>query len=293
MISIVIRTLNEARYLAQALEACRKQVDAGPVEIVIVDSGSTDETLKIAQSFDCKIVHIRKDEFSFGRSLNLGCAAAQGEFLVFISGHCVPSTRDWLKNLVEPLRRGTAAYTYGRQVGGDSSRFSETRLFLKYFPESSRIPQEGFFCNNANAALLKSQWVEQPFDEELTGLEDMDLAKRLWNRGLKIAYCADAPVYHYHHEQWKSVRRRYEREAIALQKIMPEIHVSFLDFIRYYLSAVFMDFGAAIENRCFWDKCGEILLFRLMQFWGSYRGNHEHRKLSRMAKEVYFYPKGF
>ena len=47
------------------------------------------------------------------------------------------------------------------------------------------MPQGGFFCNNANAALLKAVWEEHPFDEELTGLEDMHLAKKLTENGYR------------------------------------------------------------------------------------------------------------
>src|SRR3546814_11050717 len=96
-------------------------------------------------------------------------------------------------------------------------------MFLKYFPAQSCIPQQGFFCNNANAAIIKVAWAQHRFDEDVTGLEDMVLAKQLWLAGEKIGYVADAVVEHIHEERWAQVKRRYEREAIALQGIMPEV----------------------------------------------------------------------
>jgi hypothetical protein len=238
-----------------------------------------------------KIVRIPKSAFSFGRSLNLGCTSARGDVLVFVSGHCIPTDTQWLENLITPIEQNRATYCYGRQVGRACSRFSERQLFKKYFPPTSRIPQEGFFCNNANAALCRQAWQQYLFDEDLTGLEDMELAKRLVDDGAAIAYTADAAVYHLHDENWHKVRLRYEREAIALQVIMPQVHVSFIDFLRYFLSAVALDLGAALDERCLARKAGEIFMFRLMQYWGTYRGNHEHRKLSRHVKEIYFYPR--
>ena len=119
----------------------------------------------------------------------------------------------------------------------------------------------------------------------------MHLAKRLVADGAAIGYVADAPVNHCHHEDWNQVKGRFEREAIALQNIMPEIHITFADFSRYFVSAVLADFGAALQKRQLWTTLPEIVMFRLMQFWGSYRGNHDHRKLSRERKESYFYPK--
>ena len=290
--SIVIRTYNEAKHLPELLQSISSQTQERiKQETIIVDSGSDDGTLDIARQFDTKIVNISKEEFSFGRSLNIGCERAAGAYLVFISGHCVPTDEEWLERLVEPLQRNDVVYTYGRQIGSGESRYSECQLFKRYFPEISAIPQEGFFCNNANAAIQKDVWKQNPFDETLTGLEDMELARRLVNAGHSLGYVAEAPVYHFHDESWHKVRMRYEREAVALRHIMPEVHVRFTDFLRFYTSSVLMDAGAALKERLFWPRIGEILLFRLMQYWGGYRGNREHRKMSARLREEYFYPR--
>ncbi|MNX34282.1 PGL/p-HBAD biosynthesis glycosyltransferase [compost metagenome] len=289
--SIVIRTYNEERYLPELLSAIAEQsTDGLDVEIVIVDSGSTDRTLDIVSGRVDKVVHIAKEDFSFGRSLNLGCQAASGTFLVFTSAHCVPASKHWLAELVRPLAENIASYSYGRQLGGPESKFSEGQLLLKYFPEVSQVPQEGFFCNNANAALRREVWERSPFDEALTGLEDMHLGKSLLENGHRLAYVAEAPVYHYHHESWSQVKRRYEREAIALQRIMPEVQVGFRDFLRYVMSAILLDSGAALQQKRLLEVFPEIVFFRLMQYWGTYRGNQDHRKLSRTRKERYYYP---
>ena len=72
---------------------------------------------------------------------------------------------------------------------------------------------------------------------------------------------------------------------------MPQVHVTFGDFVRYFTSAVLIDFGAALQERVIHRKACEIVAYRFMQFLGSYRGNNEHRKLSREMKDRYFYPK--
>lgn len=289
--SIVIRTYNEEKHLEDLLQAANNQISS-PVdyEVVLVDSGSTDRTLEIAEKYNCRIVHIDKSQFTFGRSLNMGCDYADGDILVFISGHCIPTSNSWLNTLVRPILEEKAVYTYGRQIGADDTKFSEHQVFEKYYPKSSLIPQEGYFCNNANAALLKAEWKEFPFCEELTGLEDMHMAKSLVDQGKKIAYVAEAPVYHIHNENWKQVKLRYEREAIALQKIMPEVHVSFKDFLHYLFTAIFNDFVEAKRQGVLLKNIKDIMLFRLMQFWGSYKGNQRHRELSAKAKFKYFYP---
>lgn len=290
--SIIVRTFNEARYLPELLRTIERQtIRADERETIIVDSGSTDESLAIARQHDCRVVQIKPEEFSFGRSLNLGCDIAVGRHLVFISGHCVPVSQRWLEELIAPLRHGEAAVAYGRQIGGQETRFSEHQLFAKFFPPGDAPPPNAFFCNNANAAVLREEWAQFRFDETLTGLEDMHLGRRLVEAGRRIRYVPSASVYHHHHESWTKIKRRYEREAIALQKIMPEVHVHAGDALRYFTAAVVGDWAEALAQRCLFRRFWEITAFRFCQYYGTWRGNHIHRQLSRQAKEKYFYPK--
>lgn len=291
-VSVVIRTLNERKHLGALLQGIQDQrLRHHTLETVIVDSGSTDGTLELARQFPVQIVGIKKEDFSFGRSLNVGCAAASGDVLVFISGHCIPVNEDWIAELVAPIEAGLCSYSYGRQVGDATSHFSECQIFAKYFPAESKLPQEGFYCNNANAALRRDVWLDNRYDEELTGLEDMHLAKRLVAQGHKVGYAALASVYHLHSETWAQVRRRFEREAIALQHIMPEVHLGLADVTRYFFSALLLDLGAALQQRQTQSNFANIVRYRFNQFRGSHKGNGFHRQVSREMKETYFYPR--
>lgn len=290
--SIIIRTLNEGRYLGELLNAIDEQAfPAACREVIVVDSGSTDGTLEIATRHGCRLVTISREEFSFGRSLNVGCEVATGHALVFISGHCVPTDREWLWRLLQPLHDETIAVTYGRQVGGPGTKFSERSLFEKYFPATGEGEhQAAFFCNNANSAFRRAEWARFRFDESLTGLEDMHLARQLTEAGYRVRYVPGAAVYHHHDERWRQVKRRYEREAIALQRILPEVHVYWHDALRYFFAGLLTDFGRALAQRTFLRVAGEVVAFRFCQYWGAWRGNHIHRKLSRAQKEKYFFP---
>ncbi len=288
--SIIIRTLNEARYLPQLLEAIDAQRCEFRSEVVLVDSGSTDGTLEIAHAHGCRILRIAKEEFSFGRSLNRGCEAAHGRFLVMISGHCVPCHGSWLQRLVSPLAEGIVAYGYGRQLGGPDTHWSEHRIFAKYFPEHSDLPQQGIYCNNANSALVKETWNRYKFDESLTGLEDMHLAQRVVADGGKVGYVAEAAVFHYHHERWPQVRTRFEREALALQRIRPDLVVRKRDLVRYLTRGVAADLQHARMNRVPLHRWPDVWRYRLAQYWGSYSGNRLSREISASLRESYFYP---
>jgi rhamnosyltransferase len=291
-ISIVIRTLNEGKYLGELMEAIDAQdVEALSVETVLVDSGSTDNTLAIAQEFGCVIQHISRDEFSFGRSLNIGCAASRGAFIVIVSGHCVPTNTSWLKELLRPLQDVQAGYVYGRQVGRDTTKHSEMQVFERYYPATDIVKEPGdFFCNNANSAILRPVWEQYKFDEELTGLEDLMLAKSYVSDGGAVMYVPNAVVYHIHDETLRQVKIRYEREAIALQQIYPQIHFSFFDLIRYVTTSLLSDWASALSKRRLKKEFFPSIAFRCMQYWGTRVGNNNHRILSGQLKQNYFYP---
>lgn len=292
-VSIIYRSLNEEKWLGSSLDAIKTQaLEAGRrVELVLVDSGSTDNTLAIATERGCRIVHISKADFTFGRSLNYGCEAATGDILVFISAHCIPAHDRWLENLIAPIADGDADYVYGRQVGHDVTRFSEHQVFEQYYSDHDKIPQKELFVNNANAAMRKSVWSRFRFDEGATGLEDLVFGKQLQREGGRIGYVADAPVIHIHEETLNQTKRRYYREALTLREIFPEVHFHFGDFLRFFTAAVFHDFSEALTQKKFVDEAPGIVGYRLMQYWGVWRGHNEHRILSRAQKESYYYPR--
>lgn len=292
LVSIIIRTLDEEQHLQALLEGIESQdVPYADVETIVVDSGSADRTLEIAEEYGCRIETIDREAFSFGSSLNQGCARAEGDVLVFVSGHCVPCDPHWLAELVQPIAESRAQYVYGRQLPGPDTRFSEAQLFARQYPAESVIPQRGIFCNNANAALLRDVWEKFSFSVDCLGLEDMELAKRITSAGHGVGYQASARVFHHHDESWKEVRWRFEREALALQDIMPDVQIGLLDFARYFVSAVWHDLREARAQGRAIHCSGEIVSFRWQQYLGSYRGNHKQRVLSRRNKDQYFYPK--
>lgn len=289
-ISIIIRTLNEERYLPELLTSIESQQSTFSHEVVLIDSGSTDKTLEIAGQFDCRILHITREEFSFGRSLNRACQESDGKYLVLISGHCIPQNSRWMAKLVEPLAEDSADYVYGRQIGGAKTYWSEAQIFDKYFPSKSQIPQDGFYCNNANSAIRRKTWERLQFDEKLTGLEDMELAKRLMEQGGDIGYVAEACVYHLHNEQWSQIKNRFEREALALKQICPEVVVRRRDFARYFARAVIKDISTSKADIFKIRHIYQVILYRFFQYSGSFKGNQIQKIISKQLRESYFYP---
>jgi glycosyltransferase involved in cell wall biosynthesis len=291
-VSVVIRCFNEEKHIGRLLSGIQEQAERD-VEIIVVDSGSTDATLPIARRFPVRVVSIPSSEFSFGRSLNRGCAAATGEFIAIASAHVYPLYRDWLARLLAPFRDPQVGLVYGRQRGNEATRYSEQQVFEKWFPAVSTGDQSHSFCNNANAAVRRELWQRFPYDEVLTGLEDLAWAKQIREAGFRIAYEAEAEVVHVHEETWTRVYNRYRREAIALKSIYEHEHFGLRDFLRLYASNVATDVVHAAREDVLAVNLYPILMFRFCQFFGTWRGFRQHGKVSSELKQKFYYPRAF
>ncbi len=287
--SIVIRSFNEQKHIGRLLAGIREQ-SVQDCEVIVVDSGSTDGTAEIAQEQGAKVVHIQPSEFSFGHALNVGCREAVGDILVFASAHVYPVSTLWLEHLLAPFDDTKVVLTYGRQTGNEATKYAEHRIFQKWFPNQSDFDQKNPFCNNANAAVRRSVWQEHPYDVSLTGLEDLDWASRLMTLGNRIAYVADATVVHVHEETLARIYNRYRREAIALKAIRNEQRFSFVDFFRLWVGNSLSDLCHSVKDRVLFKKFSEIILFRLMQFWGTYRGFHHRGEVDSVLRQRFYYP---
>jgi len=289
--SLVVRAYNEERHIGRLLEGvCRQTVQ--DVEIILVDSGSIDATTAIAAQYGATVVHISPSEFTFGRSLNLGLAAATCDLIAIASAHVYPVYPDWLERLLEPFADPAVALTYGKQRGDENSKFSEHQIFARWFPEESSVRQRHPFCNNANAALRRSVWEGHPYDESLTGLEDLAWAQWAFGQGHAIAYAADAEIIHVHTETPHGVLNRYRREAMAFKRIYREAHFSLYDFLRMASANIASDLWHAARQRVFWRSVLSIFWFRTAQFWGTYQGYRRSLEWNWQLRQAFYYPHG-
>ena len=239
-----------------------------------------------------KIVHIPSAEFTFGRSLNFGVQAATREFVVIASAHVYPVYPDWLESLLRPFENEKVALTYGKQRGYELSKFSEHQIFHQWYPDASKPNQETAFCNNANAAIRKSLWEKNPYDETLTGLEDLAWAKWAKEQGYTIAYVAEAEIVHIHNETPEGVYNRYRREAMALRKIYPEANFNSYDFLRLIITNIFSDLWHAVREGVLLKNFVSIFWFRFLQFHGTRMGHRETSLVTPQLRETFYYSRG-
>jgi len=220
--SVVIRTFNEAAPLRRTLTAVFAQRDVTP-EVIVVDSGSTDETVAIAREFPVTLIELPRAEFTYGRALNRGFAAATAPMVVSLSAHALPLDRHWLRNLVRPLADERVAGVVGKTLPHPDCNPFDRRGLLRQYGGERHYLAEGSMptFSNANSAVRRSVWEREPFDETLPYSEDALWARRQMGLGRALVYAPDAAVYHSHNETVAQLRRRFWNESRAREQIDP------------------------------------------------------------------------
>ncbi len=220
MISIIIRTKNEERWITPCLMGVFKQ-DYKDFEVILVDNISTDKTVEKASHFDIKKV-VTCEDFRPGLALNMGIRESKGEYIVCLSGHCIPVNDKWLSNLLKNFDDGEVAGVYGRQEPLAFTPDSDKRDLSIIFGLDKRTQKKDSFFHNANSMLLRKLWEENPFDETLANIEDRVWAEKVLHEGYKIVYEPRASVYHYHGIYHHGNEERCANIVRILETLKPE-----------------------------------------------------------------------
>lgn len=229
LVSIIIRSKNEERWIVSCLNAISNQ-SLKNFEIILVDNNSTDTTLNrvrdnlLYKNKKLKIINF-KEKFIPGKAINKGISKSNGEYIVLLSGHCIPINREWLFNLINPLIKNKfndVVAVYGRQEPLSFSSPLDKRDLAITFGLDRKIQTKDPFFHNANSAFPKKIWKKFKFDELASNIED-----RIWGRTLiknkyKILYEPKASVFHFHgiHHSGDLIR------ANNIVKIMDEMSES-------------------------------------------------------------------
>tara|TARA_B100000035_G_C21012464_1_gene560283 strand:- start:824 stop:1744 length:921 start_codon:yes stop_codon:yes gene_type:complete len=298
--SIVIRCLNENNNLKTLLPILLQQSYKN-FEIIFVDSGSTDGSLETITNYlekntNIKLFHIKKEDFTFGRSLNLGFSKANGEYIISLSAHCFPTSNIWLENIVSPFfSDDKIGIVYGMQSPHAQTRFSEGSVQEKWFSGESMIKKD-IFLNNGNSAYRRNLWQEIKFDETLTGLEDINFGLYAKYKNWKLYYSKEANVQHLHNENYRTIKNRYRREAEAMKVIFinhsifsEKYNSTLLACIKGFIRGVFFDLQTRRNSKLPYRNLNDILKYRFSQFYGTYKGFNKLIDKNKMT-EMYFYP---
>lgn len=205
-VSIILRTKNEERWIKSCLDSINKQ-NYPNFEVIVVDNESEDKTLERVKKYRVvkKIVNIK--DYLPGKALNKGIKNSKGDYLVFISSHCIPVDKFWLTNLVNAIEENNKfAGVYGRQEPMSFSSPSDKRDLLLVFGLDRKVQEKDSFFHNANSIIKRSVWKKFPFSEKTTNIEDRLWAQKVLKKRYKILYEPKASVFHYHgiHQGGKS-----------------------------------------------------------------------------------------
>ena len=242
-VSIVVPTLDGAghfRHLARHLAGVRAR---HALEVVVIDSGSTDGTDRIAEDAGFRVHRIERDEFGHGRTRNLGVALTRGATICFLTQDVLPVTSDWPLRLHAALQRDPRlAGVYGRQIPRDATTMEMFFVALNYPPEPLRFdPQPGghtprpgrVVFSNAFSAVRREAVLRVPFVDDVAVSEDQIWAHQALAAGYSIAYEPAAEALHAHSYSMRGLFRRTFRVGRALRAIGLDGGATFGESVRF------------------------------------------------------------
>ncbi len=234
-VSVIIPTWNGEQWLEQLLAMLERQTIV-PLEILVVDSGSSDATCAIARHHNVRLVTIAQQDFDHGGTRTMAARLAVGEILIYMTQDAVPASRDALELLIEPFSQNEhIAATYGRQLANSDATLFSKHLRLFNYPEAPEVrcwadrAVFGFktiFISNSFAAYRRDLLAAHGYfaGKLLFGEDTLTVAKLLEN-GYCVAYVSKACVYHSHNYSiWQDFKRYFDvgafhsHQAVQLEK---------------------------------------------------------------------------
>lgn len=213
--SIILLTKNGRRYIREVLDAVLGHTEPLSREVILIDSGSTDGTWEIADSFPIRTHRIPPEEFNHGETRNLGArlASPQSRYLVYLTQDATP-LEGWLENLLRSLRSDSqVAGTFSRHVPRPTCPPPMARLMCTEWEQSGtpkRVVKkmgdigeyernQAYFAyfSNTSSAIRRTVWEEHPF-KPAEFAEDADWADRVLRAGYTLIYEPSSPVLHSH-----------------------------------------------------------------------------------------------
>jgi rhamnosyltransferase len=209
-VGVVIRTLNESELIGRCIATLRAQQPEFDLDILVVDSGSTDDTVAIAEAGGARVLHMRPDDFDYSKALNVGIEAVRGDLVVLLSAHAIPTDDRWLSHLLDPFEDPAVAGVTARQVPWPDAPWDEVLRLGRTFGDVpvryTRANAGDLVFSNAASAVRRADWEREPFT--LPAAEDLEWAQRMVAGGHTVAYAPAAQTLHSHAESPRAKARR-------------------------------------------------------------------------------------
>lgn len=229
--ALVIPTLNAEPHLGKLLKSLKAQ-EQPPGQILVIDSGSDDNTVELALSMGAGVKVIEPGTFDHGATRNLGAALTGGTYIIFMTQDAIPADDKTLGSLLAPLQQENVVVSYARQIPADNATLSEKYQRLSNYPPCSIMKSgdsiatmgiRAFQSSNVCAAYRRREFEDLGcFPQPAVCNEDMIFAARAIYAGYRVAYCAEAKVIHSHNLTAGHLFRRYFDISASLDN-QPEI----------------------------------------------------------------------
>ncbi len=207
-VSVIVPTLNAGSEITGLLTSLDTQ-SVRPDEVIVIDSQSDDDTLGYVREFSwVRVIEIDRSTFDHGGTRHEALTASSGDFVLFLTQDAVPEGNDYIANILEPFADPDVAMVYGRQLPKPDARRFEQLVREFNYPEESTIREKSdiaslgikaFFASDVCSAYRRSDYLAiGGFPRPCNTNEDMLIAARFLYGGKKVAYSAEARVFHSH-----------------------------------------------------------------------------------------------
>jgi len=238
ILTVVLPTCNRSDLLGRTLQALLGQsLTSADYEIMVVDDGSTDATPQVVTGLgipESRLRYLRQDNRGPAAARNLGVSQARGDLILFTGDDCIPDPRLLEEHLRAHHEEGDVG-VIGHVAWHPELTITPFMLFLEegvqfgfhYIKDPEHAPYWAFYTSNCS---LRKRRLEDSggFDEDFryAAWEDIELAHRLTQGGLRLVYRPTAVTYHHHAatlERYLQRQRLSGRAAVTLWRKHPEL----------------------------------------------------------------------
>jgi len=278
---IIVPTLNAGELWQQWINAYNQLVDKP--ECLVIDSSSSDDTVKLARDAGFKVEIIGKEKFDHGGTRNLGLSLTTSRYVIFMTQDAIFADRNSVNNLLKPFHDDSIAVVCGRQLPRENAGIFEQYSRYKNYPDHSAVRTyedksslgiKTAFMSNSFAAYRRD--VLESFngfpDKQIFG-EDMSVTAKMLKAGWKIAYNSEARVIHSHnYTMWQEFKRYFDMGVFHARE--PWIREEFGGAEKAGLGFVASEISYLLKH-AFW-RIPEGLLRTVLRYAGFRLGLAEH-----------------
>jgi len=228
-ISIIIPTKNAGIDFQYTLQKIQNQVGIQNIELIIVDSGSNDDTIDIARRYGSKIFSIKPENFNHGETRNYAAQKASGDYLLFLVQDAIPIGHYWLYKIINVLESDSqiAAVSCRQVPRSDADLFACFIMWSHYdtfdmnrdrITKLDRVHSEKIPFNEKRSlggldnvcCCIRKEVFEKFKFKQIIFAEDLELGIRLIEHGYKLGFLNSVGVVHSHNRpQEYYIRRSY------------------------------------------------------------------------------------